>query len=213
MAISDTLSPRRRKLENSAATALIAASMPPIPSPVKMRQTDRSYTPFARVAMIMPTAMTMRQPSKVRRRPSLSATPPSKTEPKPMPISSMESTKPNAARSIPHSRAMPGEAKLMASTSKPSSAFSPTVIAITAIWIRLIGLEDRISRGSAEDMVSSLKKCVSDRMPYAAACRAPRRETLRDGSRPDERGREYSSGAEPTRAAPSSGGSPDDRAN
>jgi hypothetical protein len=43
---------------------------------------------------------------------------------------------------------MPGEAKLMASTSKPSSALSPTVIATAAIWIRLIGLEDRVSRGS-----------------------------------------------------------------
>ena len=45
-------------------------------------------------------------------------------EPTAIPISSIDSTTPSTARSIPHSAAMPGEAKLIASTSKPSSALS-----------------------------------------------------------------------------------------
>src|ERR1700722_4526467 len=46
MAIRDTLRLRRRAFENSAATALIEASIPPIPKPVNTRQTERSYTPL-----------------------------------------------------------------------------------------------------------------------------------------------------------------------
>src|SRR5258706_235438 len=57
--------------------------------------------------MIIPVVMTTRQPRSVRLRPTRSATPPSSMEPKPMPINSMESTNPKAARSMPHSRAMP----------------------------------------------------------------------------------------------------------
>ena len=63
----------------------------------------------------------------VGRRPILSATPPSSTEPNAMPNSSMESTQPSVALSMPQSLAMPGEAKLIDRTSNPSSAFSPTV--------------------------------------------------------------------------------------
>ena len=43
-------------------------------------------------------------------------------EPALMPISSIESTMPSTARSMPHSAAMPGDAKLIERTSKPSSA-------------------------------------------------------------------------------------------
>src|SRR5215472_9393162 len=71
--------------------------------------------------------MAMRQPRMVGRRPTLSATPPSSSDPAAIPNSSMERTQPRVALSIPQSRAMPGEAKLIDSTSKPSSAFSPTV--------------------------------------------------------------------------------------
>ena len=166
MAIRDTFKLRRLSLENSAATALIDANMPPMPSPVNTRHTDRSYTPFARVAMTIPNVITTRQPSNVRRRPILSATPPNKIEPKPMPISSIESTIPNAARSIPHSRAMPGEAKLIASTSKPSIAFRPMVIATAAIWATLMLLTLNVLRGSDIDIVCS--RVCSAPVCYAA---------------------------------------------
>src|SRR5215472_7899191 len=69
----------------------------------------------------------MRQPRVVGRRPTLAAPPPSSSEPAAMPNSSMESTQPRVALSMCQSRAMPGDAKLIDSTSKPSSAFSPTV--------------------------------------------------------------------------------------
>ena len=49
---------------------------------------------------------------------------------------------------MPHSFAMPGEAKLMDSTSKPSSAFRQTVVATTIICSRLIGEAAITSRGS-----------------------------------------------------------------
>src|SRR5580692_10571413 len=122
--------------------------MPPIPRPVNTLHIDRSYTPLARVAIAIPRVITARQPSRVRRRPSLSGTPPRSIEPIPMPSSSMERTTPNTARSMPQSRAMPGEAKLIDSTSNPSRAFRPTVMATTAIWIPLIGFLAMTSRGS-----------------------------------------------------------------
>src|SRR6516164_345805 len=118
---------RQRRLESSAAAALIAARVPPIPSPVSSRQGRRSATPREWAAPNMPTAMAMRQPRMVGRRPTLSATPPSSSDPAAMPNSSMERTQPRVALSMPQSRAMPGDAKLIDSTSKPSSAFSPTV--------------------------------------------------------------------------------------
>ena len=45
----------------------------------------------------------------------------------------MESTKPSAVRAIPHSAAIPGEAKLIESTSNPSSAFNAMVMTMTMI--------------------------------------------------------------------------------
>src|SRR5580765_478785 len=75
----------------------------------------------------MPAAMATRHPRMVGRRPILSATPPSSSEPAAMPSNSMDSTQPRIALSIPQSLAIPGEAKLIESTSKPSSAFRPTV--------------------------------------------------------------------------------------
>ena len=71
MDMSDTLKCRRRVLENSAATALIAASIPPMPRPVTTRQIDRSTSPVTVVAMSMPPAMTARHPRIVGRRPIL----------------------------------------------------------------------------------------------------------------------------------------------
>ncbi len=53
----------------------------------------------------------MTQPSSVGRRPILSATPPSRTEPIAMPISSIDRTTPSAVCAMPHSCAIPGEAK------------------------------------------------------------------------------------------------------
>ena len=145
--MSDTLKCRRCVFENSAATALIAASMPPMPRPVMTRQIERSTSPVTVVAMSMPSDMTARHPRIVGRRPILSATPPSTIEPIAMPMSSIESTMPSAARSIPHSVAMPGEAKLMERMSNPSSAFRAIVMPTTPICSRLIGgLREHVSR-------------------------------------------------------------------
>ena len=146
--MSETLRCRRRVFENSAATALIPASMPPMPSPVTTRQMERATSPLAVVGMTMPTAITTRHPRIVGRRPTLSATPPRIIEPTAMPRSSIDSTIPRAARSMPHSCAIPGDAKLIERTSKPSSAFRPTVIATTTIWSGLIAEPATTSRGS-----------------------------------------------------------------
>ena len=66
--MSDTLKWRRRVLENSAETALIAASIPPIPRPVTTRQIERSTSPVTVVAMSMPPRHD-RQASQDRRTP------------------------------------------------------------------------------------------------------------------------------------------------
>ena len=60
----------------------------------------------------------------------------------------MDRTTPRAALSIPHSLDIPGAAKLMDSTSKPSSAHRATVTATTTIWRRLMSVSDIMSRGS-----------------------------------------------------------------
>jgi hypothetical protein len=156
----ETLRCRRRALENSAATALIAASMPPMPRPVRIRHALSAYSPVTVVAMNMPTAISTRQPRIVGRRPKRSARPPSRTEPMAMPTSSIDSTKPSAARSIPHSAAMPGDAKLIERTSNPSSALSATVIATTVICRRLIGDSAMTSRGSAIDLLYPVDRAV-----------------------------------------------------
>src|SRR6516165_611118 len=75
----------------------------------------------------MPSVIAIRQPRMVGRRPTLSATPPSSSEPAAMPSNSMERTQPSVALSMLQSLAMPGEAKLIDRTSKPSSALRPTV--------------------------------------------------------------------------------------
>jgi hypothetical protein len=144
----DTLRCRCFAFENSAAIALIVASIPPIPSPVMTRQIDRSTRPVTVVAMSMPVAMTTRHPSTVGRRPILSARLPRKTDPIAIPISSIDSTMPSAARSMPHSIAMPGEAKLIDVTSKPSSAFSATVMPTTSTCRRVMAELAITSRGS-----------------------------------------------------------------
>ena len=112
------------------------------------RQIDSGTRPVVVVAMNMPPAMTARQPSIVGRRPTRSASPPSSTEPRAMPISSIDSTMPSAARSMPHSAMIPGEAKLIDSTSNPSSALRPMVMPTTATCSRLIGEREMMSRGS-----------------------------------------------------------------
>ena len=99
--------------------------------------------------MTMPVAMTTRHPRIAGRRPMRSATPPSTADPTAMPMSSIDSTMPSAARSMPHSMAMPGDAKLIESTSNPSSAFRATVIATTMTCCAVIGERASVSRGSA----------------------------------------------------------------
>ena len=74
-----------------------------------------------------------------------------------MPISSIDSTMPSAARLMPHSVAMPGEAKLIDITSKPSSALSAIVTATTKICSALMGACLRVSRGSAEVVIERAK--------------------------------------------------------
>jgi hypothetical protein len=137
MTISDIARLRPLLLQISAVTALIAASMPPMPSPVSRRQRPSVVGLLAVVARPMPTAITTRQPSTVGRRPNRSAAPPSTIEPKPMPISSIDSTTPSASRPMPHSLAMPGAAKALDSTSNPSSALS-AIISTTAIHCRAV---------------------------------------------------------------------------
>ena len=87
--------------------------MPPMPNPVRTRQMDRLAMDVTVVAPSMPPAITTRHPSTVGLRPMRSATLPSTTEPMAMPMSSIDNTKPSAARSMPHSVAIPGEAKLI----------------------------------------------------------------------------------------------------
>ena len=144
----DTHRWRRRVLEYSATSALIDASMPPIPRPVTMRQTDSCRIVATLLAMNMPTVIRMTQPMIVGRRPIRSARPPRKIEPNAMPKSSIDKTMPSPARSMPHSAAMPGEAKLIDITSNPSSAFRATVSATTRICSRLIRDCAMVSRGS-----------------------------------------------------------------
>src|SRR5712672_2184330 len=79
----------------------------------------------------MPAVIATKHPRIVGRLPILSATPPSSTDPMAMPSSSVDSTQPRVALSTPHSFAIPGAAKLIDRTSKPSMAFNPTVM-ITA---------------------------------------------------------------------------------
>ncbi len=117
------------RLAYSAAMALMAASMPPMPMPVPKRYRLSVVTPWAVDARYMPAAMITRHSRIVGRRPKRSAMGPMTIEPAAMPISSIDSTMPSRPRSMPHSAAMPGEAKLMDSTSKPSSALSATQIA------------------------------------------------------------------------------------
>jgi hypothetical protein len=126
----------------------MAASTPPMPKPVSTRHNDRSMTPRDVVAMNIPAVITTRQPRIVGRRPILSATPPRNTEPIAMPMSSIDSTIPRAPRSMCHSEAIPGEANAMESTSNPSNAFSPMVIATTMTCRTLIGQADIVARGS-----------------------------------------------------------------
>ena len=103
--------------------------------------------------MNMPSAITARQPES-RRRPTLSATPPRTTSRSPSRrLPSRERCR--ARRARPHSRAMPGPAKLIDATSNPSSAFSATVMAITATCSALIGALAISSRGSAAESFMS----------------------------------------------------------
>ena len=78
-----------------------------------------------------------------------------------MPISSIDSTMPSAARSMPHSSAMPGDAKLIDSTSKPSRALSATVMATTITCSRLIEELERTSRGSVFIRVADILLAVA----------------------------------------------------
>ena len=118
--------------------------MPPIPTPVTKRVANSALTLVACEARYMPDAMTTRQPRMIGRRPRLSAMLPRTTEPAAIPMSSIASTIPRAPREIPHSAAMPGAAKLIASTSKPSMALSATHKTTAAICRRVIGTSSRI---------------------------------------------------------------------
>ncbi len=138
--IRDIATLRQRWLDNSAAAALIEASMPPIPRPVSNRQMSSVGTPPARLAPNIPMVMADRQPRMVGRRPILSATPPSSAEPTPMPTNSIDRTQPSVALSTPQSFAIPGEAKLIDRTSKPSIALSPTVTRTANHWLTLMAL-------------------------------------------------------------------------
>ena len=65
-----------------------------------------------------------------------------------MPINSIDKTIPSAARSIAHSSAIPGAAKLIDSTSNPCSAFSKMHSATATTCSRPIGYLSRRFVGS-----------------------------------------------------------------
>src|SRR5918999_886704 len=136
MTISAIARLRQRRLEYSATAAAVTASMPPIPSPVSRRHARRLPTPVAYPAPNMPAAMMQRHRSIVARRPILSPTPPRVIEPIAIPSSSIDRIQPSVPEESPQSLAMPGEAKLIASTSNPSSALSPNVTATATHWAR-----------------------------------------------------------------------------
>ena len=115
-----------------------------MPTPVTKRVANSALTLVACEARYMPEAMTTRQPRMIGRRPRLSAMLPRTTEPAVIPMSSIASTMPRAPREIPHSAAMPGAAKLIASTSKPSRALSAMHKMTAAICRRVIGTSSRI---------------------------------------------------------------------
>src|SRR5262249_52920584 len=73
---------------------------------------------------------------------------PKNTDPSAIPRSSAERTKPSSARSMCHSAAMPGDAKLIERTSKPSRALRPIVMAMMATCSAAIGSLAMMSRGS-----------------------------------------------------------------
>ena len=106
--------------------------MPPMPMPVTNRNANSAGTVYECAAPNMPSAMATRHPRIIGRRPILSATPPSTTEPMAMPSNSVDSTQPRVALSTPQSLAIPGAAKLIDRTSKPSMALRPTVTITTA---------------------------------------------------------------------------------
>lgn len=109
---------REALLEVSAVTALVVASMPPIPKPVKSRKKSRDSAPVATVAAAyMPADMITRQISIVGLRPILSARPPSRMDPTPMPIRSAPSTHPRVEGLRPQSFEKPAEARALESTS------------------------------------------------------------------------------------------------
>src|SRR5215469_17041882 len=114
----------------------------------------------------MPAAMAIRQPSIVGRRPTLSATPPSSSEPAAMPNSSMESTQPSVALSMPQSRAMPGDAKLIDRTSKPSRAFSPTVTSTASHWALPMAPSSMMDFGSRPVM---FPRCAPEQLLFVNA--------------------------------------------
>ena len=124
---------RYRALANSATVAFSAASIPPIPTPVSKRHSDNCVTSLDVGARSIPVAITTRQPMIVHRRPKRSAMPPNRIEPAAMPISSIDKTQPSTSLGTAHSSAIPGAAKLIDITSKPSSALSRIVIAKAAI--------------------------------------------------------------------------------
>src|SRR6185437_15140047 len=193
---------RVRAFENSDATALIAARVPPIPSPVITRYTERTSMLFAVVARNIPAAMTMRQPRMVTRRPIRSATPPRRIEPSAIPASSIDWSQPSAVLLGCHSEAIPGEANAIESTSKPSSALRPIVITTAVICSQPMRARARISRGSVFTVA-----CPQEESPgfdagagkgTTARARLPPRAGLRSRALRQERAA--------ARAGPSAGG-------
>ena len=138
---------------NSDTMAFVEASIPPIPKPVMKRMINSVITLSTNAAPNMPAVISTRQNCIVGLRPNLSAMPPRKIEPKAIPTSSMASTTPSSARLIPHSAAIPGEAKLIARTSKPSSALREIQMIIAT---HCTGLSLESSRIAVKDIVTIL---------------------------------------------------------
>ena len=82
------------------------------------------------------------------RRPIRSANGATTSEPKAFANSPSEITTPRAWGEIAHSRTMPGAAKEIASTSKPSIAFRQNSTAMMPNWKAVIGRSAMTARGS-----------------------------------------------------------------
>ncbi len=119
---------RQRSEEYSESKVLPLARTPPTPMPVSKRQTASSHTLLVTAEASMPRLRIAVDAISTARRPKISATGDRKSEPSAIPARPAESRMPNVCGGTPHSLAISGAVKEIASTSKPSIMFRAVVI-------------------------------------------------------------------------------------